>query len=315
MPTVVLENRHLRVVLLPTIGARVFQLIYKSHDINLLWTHPRIQPSLLPFGARYDDVWCGGWDELFPNNEPAVINGELFPDHGEVWATEWEFETRATEEEVVADFGCVTRISDVRIRKTYTLRRDEPRLRVTYLLENKSGVSLPMLWNLHVAMAVSERHRLALPPMKVRLEPAFPGTINDAPLEFDWPAVDTPLGRLDLSRIPPASERRLHFFYGTQLSAGWWGLADTESGLACGLSFDPGVFRSCWLFGSFGGWRNLNVAVVEPSTGYPFNIDAALMNGTCPQLAPGQILTTSVVFSVAANITAIRSISPDGQIL
>lgn len=314
LPTVLLENKYLRAIILPTVGARIYQLIYKPHDRNLIWNHPRIQPAAVPFGARYEDVWCGGWDELFPNNPPTMINGELYPDHGEIWATQWDYTTRTTSAEIAADFYCHTRISDVHVRKVIALRADEPSMRVSYSLENRSMVALPMMWILHVALAVSAHHRIAFPPMRVRLEPASRGTISGADLEFDWPFAETPDGTIDLREIPPASEGRFRFFYGTQLGAGWCGLTDTRSNLACGLSFDRKVFPSCWLFGSFGGWRNLNVAVLEPSTAYPFNIEEALKNGTCPLLAPAQIMSTSVIFSVAENVKLMSSINPDGLI-
>jgi len=84
--------------------------------------------------------------------------------------------------------------------------------------------------------------------------------------------------------------------------------------LACGLNFDQSVFPCCWLFGSFGGWRNLNVAVLEPSTGYPFSMERAIQNKTCAWLDVGQVIETSVIFGVAEGLASIRGISPQGDI-
>ena len=312
--TVILENSLLRVVILPEVGARIHQLIFKPLDINLLWNHPRIAPERIPFGARYDDVWPGGWDELFPNNEPGVINGELFPDHGEIWSVNWDTETAESANEASASFHCRTRISDVSIRKTIALCSGEPKVHVSYSLKNESGIAVPLLWNLHVAMDVSEHHRIEFPPMKVRVEPFFPGTLTEAEAESSWPFVKLPQGQVDLRRVPPATEKKLHFFYGLGLAEGWCGVTNTQLGLACGLSFDRSVFPCCWLFGSFGGWRNLNVAVLEPSTGYPFNMESAMQNKTCAWLEAGQIIETSVIFGVAQGLSSINTISPDGEI-
>src|SRR2546425_6753510 len=139
--TVILENSLLRVVILPEVGARIHHLVYKPLDTNLLWNHPRIAPARLPFGVRYDDVWPGGWDELFPNNEPGVINGELFPDHGEIWSVEWDSETAESADGVSASFYCRTRISDVSIKKTVSLRSGEPKVRVSYSLRSEEHTS------------------------------------------------------------------------------------------------------------------------------------------------------------------------------
>ncbi len=63
---IVLENRYLRLVILPEAGAKIFQIMYKPLDAALLWNHPRIVPARQAIHASYDDMWSGGWDELFP---------------------------------------------------------------------------------------------------------------------------------------------------------------------------------------------------------------------------------------------------------
>jgi hypothetical protein len=313
--TVILENRFLRITILPELGARIYELIYKPHDVSLLWTNPRIPPARANFGSRYDDVWCGGWDELFPNCEAAAVNGEVFPDHGEIWSTEWDFETAQNSESVSARFHCRTRISDALIEKTITLQPNTKQFQINYLLRNNLPTAMPFLWNLHVGMAVTERHRLCFPDMKVRLEPSYLGSLIGAPNEFQWPAVKVGKEDVDLSCVPPPANRSVHFLYGVDLSAGWWGISNLDSGLACGLAFDRLIFSSLWLFGAFGGWRNLNVAVIEPSTGYPFKLEEAIQSKTCYQLEPGRELRTSVLFTVAENVSKIRAITPDGKFL
>ena len=42
-----------------------------------------------PIGAAYDDVWAGGWEELFPNDAPGAFEGRDLPDHGEWWTMAW----------------------------------------------------------------------------------------------------------------------------------------------------------------------------------------------------------------------------------
>src|SRR5260370_21324127 len=57
---VTLENRFLRLTILPEAGAKIWQITYKPFDVDLLWNNPRIGPSCLPPNSRYDDVWSGG---------------------------------------------------------------------------------------------------------------------------------------------------------------------------------------------------------------------------------------------------------------
>jgi len=174
LTAVILENRCLRAVSSAGSRCEIQQITDKLLDTDLLWNHPRVVPAKLPFGANYDDNWCGGWDELFPNDIPETVNGETYPDHGEVRAAAWDFSLLEEAERAGVKFSCKTRICDVRLEKRIWLRAEDSTLRLECFLGNCSQSALP---------------------------------------------------------------------------------------------FDPAFFRACWLFGPFGGWRNLNAALLEPSRG------------------------------------------------
>ena len=315
LKTVVLENRLLRVVILPEAGAKLWQITYKPLDAALLWNNPRVPPESLAINARYDDVWSGGWDELFPNDEAGLIDGEAYPDHGEVWTGRWSAEPFSTAGEVGVHLRYTTPISAIAIEKTVSLRRDSATIEFRHRLRNLGTAAFPFLWKLHPAMAVTPQHRLEFPAMTVNLEPAFPGTLAGAPASFAWPYAEIGGRRIDLRLIPPASLRQLVFFYGSELQAGWCGLTDTAKRLACGLVFDRTVFPSCWLFASFGGWRNHEVAVLEPCTGYPLNFEAMRAAGRNRTLGAGDTLATHVRFVVQEDVAGIAAIEPDGRIV
>lgn len=312
---ITLENALLRVLILPEAGAKILQIVYKPHDAHLLWNNPRIPVAKNPVNARYDDVWSGGWDELFPNDEATVIAGEPYPDHGELWTCSWDYTLLRTADEVGVRLTCRTPISAIRVEKEIRLCRGEAMLRFHHRFTNEGGTPFPFLWKLHPAFAVSPDHRIDFPAMRVVREPAFPGTLEGAPLEFDWPVAHTGAEAIDLRRVPPVSEQRVHFFYGTDLSAGWCALTNTATGLACGLRFDPRVFSSCWLFASYGGWRNYNVAVLEPCSGYPLNFDEMLRHQRARILGPGETLATEVLFAAAEGFTSVGNIDAQGTVM
>jgi hypothetical protein len=313
--TVILENRQLRLVVLPQAGAKIWQITYKPLDIDLLWNNPRIVPARLPMNSRYDDVWSGGWDELFPNDETGSIEGEMYPDHGEFWTGEWDAETYCSPGEASVKLRFTTPVSAISVEKTVSLERNSARVRFQHRLTNIGNAAFPFLWKLHPAMAVTPQHRVDFPPMKVILEPAFPGTLAGGPTSFSWPAAKIGAREVDLRRVPAESERQLYFFYGTEMVAGWCALTNTARRLACGLVFDQKVFPSCWLFASYGGWRNYNVAVLEPCTGYPLNFEAMRAAGRHKTLAAGEVLATDVLFTVQEDVQAVARIEPDGTIV
>lgn len=313
--TLVLENNVLRVVLLPGSGGKVWQITYKPLNTDLLWNRPGATPTQQPLDACYDDVWCGGWDELFPNDEPAHWDGLQLPDHGELWTGSWE--ATAFDEDGAKSIALrfETPRTNFLAEKTLTLRPDSSVLEVRYRLTNRSARTLPFLWKLHPAFAVSAQHRLDFPAMTVMRESAFPGTLGCAPEVFHWP--DAPLKHetLDLRQVPDASSGAVHFFYGTEMQDGWCGLTNRGSRLSAALRFDPSVFSSCWLFASYGGWLGLNVAVLEPATGFPFNMQAMIDRGMARTLAPGQSLETTVLFAVQEGLTSIGGVTAEGRIL
>jgi len=313
LDTVVLENRALRLVILPEAGGKIWQITYKPLDADLLWNNPRIGPAKLPFNSRYDDVWSGGWDELFPNDEACAIEGESYPDHGELWTGQWSVETFSQADVAGVRLRFITPISSIEVEKTIRLRIDQTCIEFEHRFTNKGRTVFPFLWKLHPAMAVSPHHRIDFPSMKVALEPAFPGTLEGAMCPADWPFLKSPSGTIDLRRVTPETARQLYFFYGTEMKGNWCALTNTATGLSCGLQFDPDVFRCCWLFATYGGWRNYNVAVLEPCTGYPLNFHAMQAAKRHRSLAPGESLHTEVRFHVQEGLRFVGSMDESGS--
>jgi hypothetical protein len=95
--------------------------------------------------------------------------------------------------------------------------------------------------------------------------------------------------------------------------AGWCAVTDTATGLACGVQFDPRIFPCCWLFATYGGWRDYNVAVLEPCTGYPLNFEVMKAAGRHRILTPGESLETDVRFLVQEEMRSVGAIDESGK--
>jgi hypothetical protein len=313
--TVLLENRFLRVVILPQAGGKIWQITYKPLDEALLWNNDRIPPQRLPIHARYDDVWSGGWDELFPNDEAGMGVEDELPDHGELWTAEWTAFPFEEQHCVGVRLVLKTPISGFRIERRITLRAEDACLRIHYRFTNEGTASFPFLWKLHPAFAVSPQHRIDFPAMTVEREPRFSASLAEAPEKFPWPHAVMEKGSVDLRQVTDPAERALYFFYGTGLAGGWCGVTNQAKRVSAALRFDPAVFPSCWLFASYGGWRSLNVAVLEPATGHPFNYQEMIRTGHARALAPAETLETEVLFTVREGLTSIGGVESDGAIV
>ena len=176
------------------------------------------------------------------------------------------------------------------------------------------GRTMPYLWKLHPALAVSAGDSIEIPARRIQLESEFLGSLGGGPLEWNSPLLTLPDRTVDLRIVPPASSREVHFFYGLDLREGWCAAYDTARRLAVGLAFPRELFTSCWLFASYGGWREHYVAVLEPSTAWPFRLERAAGAGQCAHLSPYGYQEAEVVFSTRSGLDGVSGINSDGEI-
>ena len=78
IPGLALEGDRLRLTLFPEAGAKILDLVHRPTGVNLLWRNPRVPLRRTYPGAAFDDVWSGGWDELFPTDAPCELVGIRF---------------------------------------------------------------------------------------------------------------------------------------------------------------------------------------------------------------------------------------------
>ena len=308
LQALVLENGILRVVVLPELGGKIWQITALRTGRELLWHNPRLTARTIPFGSAYDDVFLGGWDELFPNDVPEELAGEPYPDHGELWASPWTWSIERDAGEVRAVLELEAPISACRIRKSLILRDGESALLVRSSITNSGHRPLPYLWKQHLAVPVTEPAVIGLGAGTMLLEDFGSPRAGRPGDTYKWPELVGPDGAsTTMSATLPRESRVSEFQYATDLADGWCAVT-YEDGSGIGLAFDPEVFRSCWLFASYGGWRSHEVVVLEPCTGYPMSVESGVNAGTHQVLpAQGTVQTTlaAVVYDGFENVSRI----------
>jgi galactose mutarotase-like enzyme len=312
LQALVLENARLRVTVLPELGGKIWSIVSKSHDREMLWHHPRMIPRRAHYGATYDNWFCGGWDEVFPNDYPVEIAGEAYPDHGEVWSLPAAWEV------IEASAGSVSIGLEHRgialptaFRKVLTLRRDEPTLRLAYEIANDGAAPLDVHWKSHPALPVAPGARLHLPIRRVIDDEDFGERFAER--EFSWPIAPRRDGsQVDLRELPDPDSATSQFYYGIGVTAGRAAIHYPAEGVGFGLSFDPHVLDSVWVFGTYGGWRGLNAVIIEPCTGYPANLAEAIANRSVLTLAPRATVATGLTARVLAGEAEIAAFAADG---
>lgn len=311
-----METDEVRLDIMPELGGKVYRWIDKRLDRDVLWQNPRLKPAIVPPGTSFDDTFCGGWDEQFPNDMPGQHQGESYPDHGEYWTKPFEWQAERSGDTLTLHLTAEGTVTPTRMERWITVTAGVRVVRIRYRLSHCGEHAFDYLWKLHPALNVGPAWRFVIPAGAGRLAKAGCGRFSDTQLDFAWPRVPGKDGKpVDASVIPAGSGLPgWEMLYLTQLRGGWWAIFNREDRSGFGLAFDKTVFNSIWLFQTYGGWRGLNVAVLEPATGYPDTLSEAAASGHVARLEPGQIVDTEVAATMFTDRTAVNSISLDGTV-
>lgn len=295
-----LENSRVRATIIPSLGGRVWELEDRVRGRQWIWHREGVHLAALPSGASYDDVWAGGWEELFPNDAPGEFEGRMLSDHGEWWTTAWTIAEASGGTEAVVRLVADMCIRKASCTKEFRLGAEADTIHVSYRIESREQEPFHFLFKQHLPIAITPSCELALPGGSVTaVDPAF-GTMLPGAGPFFWPlARGNDLDAVDLRRVPPPGAER-EFVYVTELSESWCGVDDPSVGASIRMRFDHGRMPFLWLFLSYGGWRDCYTAVLEPCTNMPKDLAEAVRAGQSALLEPGTVFEASVAVTLAA---------------
>ncbi len=295
---IVVENEQLRLSVLPELGAKIYDVLHKETGQNVLWHNPRVHPHKVPFGSRFDDVYSGGWDEIFPNDAEVVVGSDRFPEMGEAWSLPWDYEIEERRNSVTLTTKVQTPISPAELQRKLTLRNGESKFSCDYEFRNLSHNEIKFLWKVHAAFPINKACRIEIPAKHGIVEPKFSGSYS--PGRYNWPLVRTRSGKkADVSIVDPErNDCTLHFV--TNLREGLTRFVDGERGLASTLRFDRETLDNVWLWLAYGGWRGHFTAVIEPCTSYPMDLNEAIRKKHFSRLGGGEKMASTVEFEVEA---------------
>jgi len=298
---IVLENHLLRAVIVPSLGGRVWTLEDRLRERQWIWHRPDVALRAWPVGATYDDVWAGGWEELFPNDGPCSFEGRQLPDHGEWWTLRWSVAGMSSNPDASVTLTADSSILKARCVKEFHLADDSSTLSVTYRICSAEDRAAHFLFKQHLPIAITPDCRVVLPGGRV--EPVDPGfsTLLPSGAEFDWPYAHDAGRQVDMRLIPPPYSKLQEFVYVSDLREAWCGVDDPDCGASIRMDFDSSTFPYVWLFLSYGGWRDLYTAVLEPCSNKPKDLAEAVRAGRSAVLLPGQEFITTVSVTLATS--------------
>jgi hypothetical protein len=291
----VLENDWLKVSLLPEVGGKIFDLVWKATQKNFLWHNPRVEPQCYPIEAQFDNYWCGGWDDVFPTCDECDFHGEHYPSLGELRSLRWKVElAEKGEGDMVVRLSAFGPISPVHVIKTLLLSEDAPILRIQHEITNLGPLSLDFLWGTHPALAVTDQMVLRIPAKTGIVSQASDPKFGNPGQRYPWPILGTPGGKTDMSIVQGIHSGTFCGHYATDLQAGWYAVEDIEQGQGFLLQFPRETCPYLWLWLAYGGYRGHHHVIVEPWTSCPVNLPEAVARGTHRHLEAGETFSVEV---------------------
>ena len=330
-----LENQFLSLTLLPEKGADIYSLVYKPRRTDVLWKSPwglkKPGTGVVSHGASTEAAWLehyeGGWQLIFPNGgDECRYKGAVLNFHGEASTLPWDYRVlKRTSSCVSVLLSVQLHRSPFRVQRTVTVERSRAAVLLHETIENHAEESLHYMWGQHPAFGapfLTGGCRLQVPGATFTAHDAeisphsriAPGTRSS------WPHIPGKQATVDLSVLPPASERVTEFGYLSELAAGWYALANPAMAFGFAFAWPPQVFPYLWFWqelrGSFGypWYGRCYVMAVEPFTSVPgCGLERALAAGTAPVLAAGGRVEASFA-AVFFEGSGVESVSTEGRL-
>lgn len=287
-----LRNDALAVTIRPERGGRIDQISDLACGKDWLWHPEAYQPeldALAPDSGQplsFDACWSGGFEEMFPNDAAGELAGRALRDHGELWSSAWTV--------VEQSASCLRLRVDCHtlpftVEKCFTLDPLRPLLAIRYRLHNRSGQPQPFMLKLHPALVIEAGDDVDLPACQLEaVELGFSRMVAQPGL-FAWPRAPGAHGsEVRLDRVPPPDGELREFVYCSGLSDGFCAINNRRSGSRFELRFERADFPFVWVFLSHGGYQGLQVAMLEPCTGKPYDLGLAIQQGTAAWLQGGE---------------------------
>ena len=299
LATIELENKWLSLRIIPEVGAKIYDLLWKPTGKHILWHNPRITPQAYAIEAEFDNYWCGGWDDAFPTCDECIFRGQRYPSLGELRSLRWNVDSvRREGSESVAQLSSFGPITPVKAVKTVTIEERAPVVRMQYRITNLGPMSVDFLWGTHPAVLITPHTILRIPAKHGIVDQCKDPALGHPGQRYDWPILETGAGRIEMNKTRGIEANLFFGHYAVDLDGGWYAVEDTRSGEGFLLTFPLDKCPCLWLWLNYGGWRGLYHVVVEPWTSIPVNLAQAHEQKTSRSLNPGEEFAVEVKATV-----------------
>lgn len=291
----VVENRLLRLAILPMLGGKIVSLIRleSGHEYFLQPPDPERAYRSRSYGDRFEVYETSGFDECVPTiaecrYPEGPFLGSGLPDHGDVWYLPAAAEIAGNRIRLTTD------LISLPIRFSKTVQLHENTVRLEYEATNMHSSTLKFVWSAHPLLRVEPGAEIVLPKEVKELEVGWSAheRLGKSGDRCCWPQTREQSGRIvDLNRIDSPSVGTADKLFTSRLSEGFCSMFLPRSEECITFRFGPGLVPYVGIWICQGGWPMSRVdkhftAALEPCNGRPDSLQEAIERNECAVL-PG----------------------------
>lgn len=287
--SVTLENDSLQIAVLPKLGGKIADLLWKPTGLQLA-AQPRVSYRLPEFGSDFSRFDASGLDDGFPCLHAGIdpVSGFEYPDHGEIWSADFDF----TFERDALRLSYESPHFPYRYEKKISLA--ENRIRLVYHIENTGNIPFPCIWAFHGLMRYEENMKIRYPKNSRTVLNTLESPLLGMPGQRH--SLDGPNGfRTVPSGTPPSMVK---YYLADPVAEGCSGFWYPDSGVGCLLHYDAGVLPYLGVWITAGGFRGDYNCALEPSNGFYDDIGTARQNNALYRLVPDSKLKFTLEMEV-----------------
>ncbi|WP_404405387.1 DUF5107 domain-containing protein [Jeotgalibacillus malaysiensis] len=288
LEAIILENQHLKAVILPDFGGKVASFYDKKADYEWFYQAKVDQLPMPHYGSAFGEYTPSGFDDLFPGVDegPHPLNNRKVPDHGEVWSMVWEIDEKLDNGVTLEVKSPVFRYI---LKKTITLLDDG--LEVRYRAKNTGEAPFAYIWAPSILLNMNEHTQIEVPEECeeiISIEPDNEhlgawGSRHSFPITYSKDTKE----EIDLSKMAPKEAQNVEkFYFATRLSSGWCRALQKDINKALYYSFDPDKIPFLSVFKNHGGWLGDYNFSLQPSTGMYDDVYVANKIDRVAKIAP-----------------------------
>ncbi|MEK3721387.1 DUF4432 family protein [Paenibacillus sp. FSL H8-0034] len=303
LKTVTLENELLRVRILISKGADIFEFIYKPLDMDILlktsngldrFEHRNLAEHRL---NNYSELFTGGWQDCLPHRA-RYLDLDITQDTGGIAATvPWAYEVEQNTAEC-ASIRCFVQLPDIPlfIEKTFKIKQGDSRLYVEQRIRNKGAAAVQFTWTQHAAFGgqfLDERVYIEFPACI-----AFHARQYDRAFAKDLSRFEEPINRVtlpdgtirNLQEVLPRFANEQIFTVLTHIQEPWVKLINQDKKVGVQLRWELDAFPFIRYWSN--NVEDMYTIGIEPSNDAFANFDHSLEHGTYRELQPDQSYAT-----------------------